>query len=139
MRSGVGELRGFAERYTAEWCSHDPVSVAAFYTRSGLLSINANAPAEGRKAIAASAGAFMTAFPDLQVVIDDIVTQVDRAVYYWTLSGTNTGPCGARHRVRISGFEVWTIGADGLIAESRGHFDGADYRRRLQHGAQEID
>jgi steroid delta-isomerase-like uncharacterized protein len=139
MTPGVGELRDFAERYTAAWCSHDPVSVAAFYSPDGLLSINADAPAAGRKAIAASAGAFMTVFPDLQVVMDDIVTQGDRAAYRWTLSGTNAGPCGAGHRVRISGFEVWTIGEDGLIAESRGHFDDADYRRQLQHGAQEID
>jgi len=129
MTPAVGELRDFAERYTAAWCSHDPVSVAAFYSPDGLLSINADAPA----------GAFMTVFPDLQVVMDDIVTQGDRAVYRWTLSGTNAGPCGAGYRVRISGFEVWTIGEDGLIAESRGHFDDADYRRQLQHGTQEID
>ncbi|MGA2429818.1 MAG: SgcJ/EcaC family oxidoreductase [Candidatus Acidiferrum sp.] len=139
MMPGAAELREFAERYTAAWCSHDPVSVAAFYTRDGSLSINADAPAEGRKAIAASARAFMTAFPDLQVVMDDIVVQGDRAVYHWTLSGTNTGPGGAGHRVRISGFEVWKIGEDGLIVESRGHFDDADYRRQLQHGPPEID
>jgi hypothetical protein len=34
---------------------------------------------------------------------------------------------------------VWTIGEDGLIAQSRGHFDEADYRRQLQHGARKMD
>jgi len=37
--------------------------------------------------------------------------------------------------VHISGFEQWRIGPDGLIAESRGHFDQAEYERQLQHGA----
>ncbi len=81
------------------------------------------------------------------------------AVFHWTLTGTNTGPGGSGKRVRISGYEVWKIdnGAggsratwtgnlervdeqggksinDGLIAESKGHFDSAEYERQLKHG-----
>lgn len=33
--------------------------------------------------------------------------------------------------MRISGYEEWTFGADGLIAESKGHFDDVDYKRQL--------
>jgi len=29
------------------------------------------------------------------------------------------------------GYEEWTIGADGLIAKSLGHFDEAEYKRQL--------
>jgi hypothetical protein len=36
--------------------------------------------------------------------------------------------------VRIAGFEEWMIGADGLIVESLGHYDQAEYDRQLQHG-----
>jgi hypothetical protein len=36
--------------------------------------------------------------------------------------------------VRITGFEEWRIGADGLIAESLGHFDSEDFRRLLDGG-----
>ena len=73
----------------------------------------------------------MTAFPDLDVVMDDLVIRVDGASYHWTLIGTNTGPRGTGNRVQISGFEVWRFGADGLIASSRGYFDASDYRRQL--------
>ena len=66
--------------------------------------------------------------------MDDLLHTGDEAEYYWTLSGTNTGPGGTGHRVRISGFEKWRIGADGLIASSQGHFDVAEYRRQLEHG-----
>ena len=39
--------------------------------------------------------------------------------------------------MRISGYEEWPIGPDGLIASSLGHFDAADYQRQLNDGADE--
>jgi hypothetical protein len=33
--------------------------------------------------------------------------------------------------VRISGFDMWSIGEDGLIAQSMGYYDSAAYRRQL--------
>ena len=74
----------------------------------------------------------MTAFPDLRVVMDDLRVQNDRMEYHWTLTGTNTGPGGTGRPVRISGFEIWQIGSDGLIEASEGHFDSAEYERQLQ-------
>ena len=76
----------------------------------------------------------MTAFPDLHLDMDMLVMREEGAEYHWTLTGTNTGPGGTGNRVRISGFERWQMGADGLIAESQGHFDSADYQRQLEHG-----
>ena len=66
------------------------------------------------------------------VTMDGISPDGQRAVYRWTLTGTNTGPGGTGKAVRISGYEEWTIGADGLIAASQGHFDEADYERQLR-------
>ena len=73
----------------------------------------------------------MTAFPDLHLEMDTLVMQKEGAEYHWTLTGTKTGPGGTGNRVRISGFERWQIGADGLIAVSQGQFDNADYQRQL--------
>ena len=36
------------------------------------------------------------------------------------------------HRVRISGFEEWTIDDDGVIAASLGDFDQAEHDRELE-------
>ena len=124
-------LRDFAERYTAAWCSQEPARVAACYSPNGSLKVNDDLPAVGRDAITEVAKGFMTAFPDLHLLMDGIVKEGEVTRYHWTLVGTNTGPGGTGQRVRISGFEVWTIGDDGLIAESRGHFDSADYQRQI--------
>jgi len=129
------QLDGFAERYTEAWCSQDPARVAAHYAPDGSLTINEAAPSVGRAAITEAARSFMIAFPDMQVLMDDLRLDGEKVEYHWTLVGTNTGPGGTGKRVRISGFEEWTIGEDGLIAASLGHFDEAEYERQLEHGA----
>ena len=125
------DLKDFAARYTAAWCSQNPESVAAFFSPGGSLRVNDSPPAVGRDAIAAVAKSFMHAFPDLRVVMDDLVLRQGEAEYHWTLTGTHRGPGGSGRRVRISGFEKWRIGTDGLIASSQGQFDADEYRRQL--------
>jgi len=68
----------------------------------------------------------------MRVIMDKLVLQHDRAEYHWTLIGTNTGPGGTGYRVRISGFELWQIGEEGLIASSQGRFDATEYRHQLE-------
>jgi hypothetical protein len=130
--NNLQSIRAFAERYTAVWCSQKPESVAAFYEENGSLQVNDDAPAVGREAIAQVAQGFMTAFPDMRLTMDNVELQNDGAIYHWTLTGTNNGPAGTGRAVHISGFEVWQIGAGGLIAQSKGHFDSAEYRRQLE-------
>jgi uncharacterized protein (TIGR02246 family) len=127
-------LNEFATRYTAAWCSQDAASVASFFGDNGSLKINDGAPAVGRAAIAAAAQGFMTAFPDMIVTMDSLRVDGSQVTFHWTLTGTNAGPGGTGKRVRISGHEEWTIGDDGLIARSLGHFDEAEYQRQLTGG-----
>ncbi len=131
MEMEQAQLGDLAKRYTAAWCSGDPASVAAYYSPEGSLTINEGAPSVGRTAIAEAARSFMTAFPDMQVLMDGLLVEGGHTVYHWTLIGTNTGPRGSGRSVRVSGLEEWKIGGDGLIGESRGHFDAADYERQL--------
>ena len=131
------QLLDFALRYTAAWCSQDAARVASFYAADGALAVNGGAPAVGQSAIAEVAQSFMTAFPDLRVSMKKVLGQGDDAEYHWTLTGTSTGPGGTGQRVRISGFERWKIGADGLIASSQGCFDASEYQRQLGRGARE--
>ena len=125
------DLKNFAKRYANAWCSQNPKSVAAFYAENGSISINSGPPAIGRAAIAKEAQAFMTTFPDMVVTMDEVTRDSDGTTFHWTLTGTNTGPGGTGKSVRISGYELWKINDDGLIAESKGTFDSADYERQL--------
>ena len=136
MNMAPAQLLDFAKRYTAAWCSQDPASVAAFFSPNGTLSVN-GAAAAGRDAITEVAREFMTLFPDMVLTMTDLVAFGGQATYHWTLDGSNNGPGGTGKRVRVSGFEEWTFGADGLIAQSQGHFDETDCQHQLNHGFNE--
>ena len=124
-------LRDFGKRYAEAWCSRRPERVAGFFAPNGSLRVNSDQPAVGRAAITAVAQGFMSAFPDMQVLMDSIEAKADTPIFHWTLIGTNTGAGGSGRPVRISGSEQWRFGPDGLIAESQGSFDEQDYRRQL--------
>ena len=65
----------------------------------------------------------MTAFPDMVVKLEQVSQEGGHAIFRWIWTGTNTGPGGTGKAVHIRGYEEWTFAADGLIAESKGHFD----------------
>lgn len=128
-------LTDLGTRYAAAWSSQDPARLASFYSEAGSLTVNAGPPSVGRPAITATAQAFMTAFPDMVVKMDRISQEGEHAVFRWIWTGTNSGPGGTGKFVRIHGFEEWTLGADGLITESKGHYDEAEYQRQVKAGA----
>ena len=130
--SNQEELRKFAQRYAEAWCSHDPEKVAAFYAKGASISVNGG-PATP---IAEVARRFMRDFPDTVVTFDKLETTRNGIEFHWTFTGTNTGPGGTGNRVKISGYELWRIDDDGLIADSLGHFDAADYERQLKGSGQ---
>lgn len=131
MRKQTTQLRDFAVRYTAAWCSRNASTVAQFYAPGGSLTINGGTPSVGRSAIATAAQGFFTAFPDLTVYLNDLVARQDKMIYQWTLEGTHSR---TGKRVRLSGFEEWSMSDDGLIAASLGNFDSADLERQIEQG-----
>ncbi|RKZ11338.1 hypothetical protein DRQ32_06175 [bacterium] len=142
-------LREFATRYATAWSTQDPQRFAAFYTEDGRLQINDGDSSIGREAIAATAGVFMAAFPDMIVDLVSVAFDGDgdvdgdgdgdgdgdvdgnTATFHWHWTGTNNGPGGTGLQVDMTGYEVWTFGPDGLIKESKGHLDQAEYDRQM--------
>ncbi len=131
MALDQARVRDLARSYTNAWCSHDPARVAAHYVPGGTIAINGGEPTE----VTEVARSFISAFPDIEVFMDDLVFKDETVEYHWTFTGTNTGPSGTGNSVRISGFEEWTFGDDGLVVESRGQYDEDEYDRQLEHGA----
>ena len=123
------ELNDFAASYARAWCSHNPESVAAFFAENGSLSVNDGPPAVGRAAVAEIARGFMRDFPDMIVTFDKLEPHGDGTAFHWTLTGTHAG---TGNHVQISGYEVWKIDNAGLIAESSGQFDTAEYERQVK-------
>ena len=127
----TSELTDFATQYAAAWSGQDPVAFASFYAENGSLRINDGEASVGREAVEQTARSFMTSFPDMVVRLVE-VKQEDRFVeFHWHWTGTNTGPDGTGNAVDLRGYEKWTFDGDGLILESLGHMDDAEYQRQL--------
>jgi hypothetical protein len=125
----VAEKRAIA--YAAAWCSHVPEDVASFFAAKGQIIINDGDPSVGTSGITSLAQGFIGAFPDIIVHMDDFRSSGTHAIFNWTLEGHNTGPEGTGNYVKVRGWEYWRYDIDGLIAESLGHFDNADFERQI--------
>jgi steroid delta-isomerase-like uncharacterized protein len=130
------DLREFATRYAAAWSSQDPGLFASFYAEDGTLAINDGAPSVGRAAVEQTAREFMSAFPDMVVSLVEVERQGERVIFRWHWTGTNIGPGGTGNAVDLTGYELWTLDAEGRIKESLGHLDEAEYQRQLNAGTQ---
>lgn len=119
------KLEKFAQRYAKAWCSRNPESVAAFYAENASLTVNGGPPTPPLQV----ARGFMRDFPDMIVTFDKLEPRDDATAFHWTLTGTHRE---SGNHVRISGYELWTIDNAGLIAESSGHFDGAEFERQVK-------
>ena len=128
------DLAIFAKSYAQVWCSQRPNFVSSFFAEDGVLQINDGEPAKGTEAITNVAKGFMDAFPDLVVSMDSLITKSNKTRFYWTLTGTNNGTNGTGNKVKISGFEEWTINNEGFIQDSKGYFDTEEYQRQLKIG-----
>ncbi len=131
----IAQRTDFATRYAAAWSSQDPDRFAAFYSEHGSIQVNDGAPALGRAAVRATAQSFMSAFPDMLVRMDSVTHNGNTTTFYWIWTGTNTGPGGTGKAVRMTGHEEWTFAPNGLLAQSLGHYDDAEYQRQLREGA----
>ena len=81
------------------------------------------------RAITKVARGIMTAFPDMIVAIDSLITKPNGTEFHWTLTGTNSGPGGTGKKLKISGFELWQFDKDSFKQESIGRFDADEYNR----------
>ncbi len=127
----MAELIDFATRYAAAWSGQDPVAFASFYAENGSLRINDGEASMGREAVEQKARSFMTSFPDMEVQLIGIKQEDSFVEFYWRWTGTNTGSGGTGNSVDLRGHEEWTFDGDGLILESLGHMDDAEYQRQM--------
>jgi steroid delta-isomerase-like uncharacterized protein len=88
----------------------------------------------GREGVKAFVAMYRTAFPDLEVTIDDIVAEDDRVVTRWTARGTHTGPLAGLmptgNRIAVEGMAIDRLDG-GVMVESWSSFDALGLMQQL--------
>ena len=108
-----------------EWLEgHNPAIVDEIYAPDCVIYSNHIPRSQhfGREGFKSYGANLYTAFPDLKIHHDMVVTEEDGQyqMIYWTFSGTHDGPMGdipaTGKQVSISGVDVFRV-ADGMIQE----------------------
>jgi len=76
----------------------------------------------------------LTPFPDFRMTIDEIIVKDDKVAWYWSATGTNTGPFGdlppTGNRVELTGLGISRI-ANGKFAEEWFYYNMLDFYQQL--------
>jgi len=116
-----GELNTLNERILQIWNQGNLVLVDEVYAAQ-VVRYDAGwpHPIRGLDALKSHFQFYRSAFPDIDMIIQETIMEGDKIVWHWTLTGTNTGPMGeaspTNKEVRLSGISVGRI-VDGKIAE----------------------
>lgn len=113
------QLARLAAQLTEAWNSHDPQRVAALCARDYEgENVGEATPHRGPAGMAASVAAYLTAFPDLHFIIDDVVIQGERVVQVWQAHATHRGPLmnipATNRRIAVRGASLLTFRAGQL-------------------------
>ena len=117
----AGELNELNERILQIWNRGDLALVDEIYTPE-VVRYDAGwpHPIRGLDALRSYFRFYRSAFPDIEMTIQETIMEGNKIVWHWTLRGTNTGPMGEApatgKEVRLSGISIGRI-VDGKIAE----------------------
>ena len=77
---------------------------------------------------------FFNAFPDLKFTVNDTISEKDKLVVEWTITGTHKGEflgvAATKRKISINGITINQI-ADGKIIESTASWDGLNLLRQF--------
>ena len=135
IKMDMTQRSDFGTRYAAAWSSQNPAQSGGVLCRKWIPDRQWRCAGGRARGDHRDGSGIHDRVSDM-VVKMDLVSRMAA-----TQSFVGRGPVRTRALEALatpfvfSGYEEWTIGADGLIAESKGHFDEAEYQRQLKSGA----
>jgi steroid delta-isomerase-like uncharacterized protein len=121
--------------YEEAWNERRLEVVDQLFSKSHALnSPNASGPAVGPTAYKNQVASFVAGFPDLRIVVEEIISENDKIVVSWILAGTHKGEflgiAPTNHKVSITGITIHQI-VDGKILDSQAAWDAISLFQQL--------
>jgi hypothetical protein len=115
--TAVPPLEALIDDYSAAWASRDPDRIAAFHAEDGIFELHSGAagPIESRAAIRDTFAGFLTQYPDLEFVEQELHAAEWGWAVRWRMSAGS---------ISIDAVDVITV-SDGLIAAKHTYLDWA--------------
>jgi steroid delta-isomerase-like uncharacterized protein len=132
----VTAVKQIVDELIEAWNNHDVENVAhLFSTDYEGIDVGLSSPQRGQPGVKEAVSCYLTAFPDMQIALDETVIQDDRVAMVWTFQGTHRGkwsnipPTG--RSVVVRGVTVLGI-KDGRIVSGLYIWDFAGLLRSLR-------
>ena len=129
------DLAAYADIINQAWNSHDIQRVISFYSPDYIGSDVGQATLlHGHAGLQAMLETHWEAFPDLQFVVTNTVTQGSRVAIVWVAEGTHQGPImnipPTGHKVQVRGVSIIDV-EDGLVVRGEYIWDLAGMLRNM--------
>jgi predicted ester cyclase len=89
------------------WNEKDLSQLDQFFSQEFKRRVNNVEIASNKEELTANIQVYLTGFPDLNLLIDDILPYHDQVIMNWTITGTNTGVFGefpaTGKKIKVSG------------------------------------
>jgi steroid delta-isomerase-like uncharacterized protein len=133
---GTQDIRALLDREQAAWNAHDPDGVIACYAEDAEFhDIALPEPLRGRQAMRDAVAAYLAAFSDLHVEVQEPIVDGDRAAQEWRVTGTHDGelmgiaPTG--RSISLPGCGVAVLGPDGLLVRGANYWNAGAMLQQL--------
>jgi steroid delta-isomerase-like uncharacterized protein len=130
------DVERFLKRRDRSWFDRDPDALAADHAEDAVVESPAHGRMTTRAAIRTAYATWFDAFPDLKLTHHDVLVEGDRAVVFFTSTGTHmkafASIAATGRRMEIHGVSVMTF-RDGVIVHEKRYYDSTGFF--LQIGA----
>jgi predicted ester cyclase len=137
--TGPGDLSEASRRLLEETFNEGNIELIDQLVAPGAVNHDPATPPQmralsGPEVFKATVSMYRTAFPDVHITVDDVITADDKVVLRWHSEGTHRGelaglaPTGARGTVTGIGIDRWK---DGKVVEAWTEWDNLGLARQL--------
>ena len=119
------------------WNEKDLNAVDSYFAESIIRKVNGVNLATSKNELAANMQVYFTGFPDLEIQMDNMISDGNEIYLSWTITGTNTGDFGdlppTGKKIKISGITRMDFDQEGKITNEEVYYNELSLLQQMGH------
>ena len=119
------------------WNEKDLDAVDSYFAEGIIRKVNGVNLATNKNELKANMQVYFTGFPDLEIQMDDVISDDNEIYLNWTITGTNTGMFGdlppTGKKIKISGITRMEFDQDGKITLEEVYYNELSLLQQMGH------
>ena len=119
------------------WNDKDLSVIDTYFAENIVRKVNNVNLATSKNELSANMQVYFTGFPDLEITLDNMVSNADEIYISWTITGTNTGVFGelppTGKPIKISGISRINYDLEGKIVQEEVFYNELSLLQQMGH------